>query len=146
MKSVATRRDSVFMADISDLNKEELQAISEVIDLWQKIWVTLTDIELSLKVDKLHIQSNSHRSYYLGYIHTNENGDMVFQPAQPVERPDHSNQEIPISRYSLILKRVNHIRQICEKVKPKDDSKHWDDREWLAQSIINILDGKTDDD
>ena len=41
--------------------------------------------------------------------------------------------------------RMDAIRQICRKYSPSLDQSTWDDRQWLAQTILNILDGAIDD-
>jgi hypothetical protein len=49
----------------------------------------------------------------------------------------------------LIAGRIEHVRDICQTSIQHDSHRetgptHWTDRHWLAQSVINILDGKID--
>lgn len=48
----------------------------------------------------------------------------------------------------LLAARIAHIRDICTKAIELDSPREtdgWTDRHWLAQSVLNILDGKIDD-
>lgn len=50
---------------------------------------------------------------------------------------------------NLMLRRIGHVRPICESSIEHDRAyesgpDHWTDRHWLAQSVLNILDGNID--
>ena len=49
----------------------------------------------------------------------------------------------------LAAARIAYVRDLCAKAiehdRPQEASpNHWTDRHWLAQSVLNILDGKID--
>lgn len=49
--------------------------------------------------------------------------------------------------YKLIAGRIEHVRYVCAKSIERDGGfleRAWTDRHWLAQSILNILDGNVD--
>lgn len=74
------------MSEIPDLCKADMAAISEAIELWEKLHYVLG--RANLVPDSHHINI-SRRDYdgepYLGWIGCNPDGDWVFQPA--TERP-----------------------------------------------------------
>lgn len=68
------------MSDPSDLSKEELAAISEAIDLWDKLLTILGRVEARPRDCVLHIATEVEPGY-LGWIGFNESGSITFQPA-----------------------------------------------------------------
>jgi hypothetical protein len=67
---------------IGDLSKEEMAAISQVIELWDAIYAVLGRVQARPKDGILHIESEIH-PFYLGWVGWNEGGDITFQPAPP---------------------------------------------------------------
>ncbi len=55
-----------------------------------------------------------------------------------------------VHRHRLVAGRVEHVRTICERSIELDRDRYPDipgartDRSWLAQSVLNILDGKSE--
>lgn len=70
------------MSDVSDLSKEEMAAISEAIDLYEKLVEVLGRVEARPANGVLHIETEVQPGY-LGWIGHNESGTVTFQPAPP---------------------------------------------------------------
>lgn len=70
------------MSDVSDLSKGEMAAISEAIDLWEKLYDVLGRVEARPRDGVLHIETEVEPGY-LGWIGYNEGGSVTFQPAPP---------------------------------------------------------------
>lgn len=68
------------MSAPSDLSKEELRVIAEVVELWELIVLKLSQVNAWPRDNELHIHSRS-ISDYLGWVGHNEGGDVTFQPA-----------------------------------------------------------------
>lgn len=68
------------MSEISDLSKEEMAALSEAVDLWEKIYEVLGKVEARPCDGVLHIDTEVQPGY-LGWIGYNEGGTVTFQPA-----------------------------------------------------------------
>jgi hypothetical protein len=59
-------------------------------------------------------------------------------------------QATAMNEAQLTAGRIKHVQDICRKAiehdRPYETSpNHWTDRHWLAQSVLNILGGKIDD-
>jgi hypothetical protein len=69
------------MSEVSDLSRQELAALSKVVELWDEICSVLAKVEAHPRDGLvLHIDSEIH-PFYLGWVGYNENGDITFQPS-----------------------------------------------------------------
>lgn len=68
---------------VSDLSKQELTAISRVVELYDEIFTTLCEVD-ARPSGPLHIESE-YCPGYLGWVGFNENGDITFQPSEAHE-------------------------------------------------------------
>lgn len=82
------------MSDISDLSKEELLALAEVVELWEKIIYALSKIEAKPPDYDLHVEiDRAEPDGYLGWVGCNEDGCYTFQPATGHHRPAKDDDE-----------------------------------------------------
>lgn len=65
---------------ISDFSKLELEALAQVVELYEKMIDTLGRVEMYPRYDRFHIKSEVVPGY-AGWIGYNEDGCIVFQPA-----------------------------------------------------------------
>lgn len=68
------------MGEVSDLSKAEMAALSEAVDLWEKLYEVLGKVEARPRDSVLHIETEVEPGY-LGWIGYNETGEVTFQPA-----------------------------------------------------------------
>lgn len=66
---------------IASLTKDELTALAEVVDLWEKLLVALSNVQAHPRGHSLHICSEI-EPFYLGWVGYDESGTLTFQPAK----------------------------------------------------------------
>lgn len=75
------------MSEISDLTKEEMIVLAEVVDLWDTIIMVLGKIEAHPRDYVLHVETDVEPGY-LGWVGCNEGGTITFQPARDITGDD----------------------------------------------------------